>query len=78
MTMTRIAEIFGAGTQKVTGKCVLYQAVAAMVMHFLLGTGADFIGLERTLAIISIAAAGGALIAGRRLERVVNVTESAN
>jgi hypothetical protein len=49
-----------------------------MVMHFLLGTGADFIGLERTLAIISIAAAGGALIAGRRLERVVNVTESAN
>lgn len=71
MVMTRIAEIFGRETQKVTGRCVLYQAGAAMLMHFVLGTGADAIGLEPTLAAVAVVSAFGALISLGNLERAV-------
>jgi FHS family glucose/mannose:H+ symporter-like MFS transporter len=78
MTMTRIAEIFGSDTQRVTGLCVLYQATAAMLMHFLLGTGADFLGLEPALAAISIFSALGALISLGNLERVIRAHRPPN
>lgn len=71
MAMTRIAEIFGRETQKVTGRCVLYQAGAAMLMHFVLGTGADAVGLEPTLAVVATVSALGAVISLGNLERVV-------
>ncbi len=71
MAMTRIAEIFGRETQKVTGRCVLYQAGAAMLMHFVLGTGADAVGLQPTLAVVATVSALGAVISLGNLERVV-------
>lgn len=71
MVMTRIAEIFGRETQRVTGRCVLYQAGAAMLMHFVLGTGADAFGLEPTLAAVAVFSALGAVISLGNLEREV-------
>ncbi len=57
--MTRIAEIFGRDSQSVTSRCVLYQAGAAMLMHFTLGWGADSVGLSLALAVVSLVAAIG-------------------
>lgn len=62
LAMARIAEVFREYTQWVTGKCILYQACAAVLMHFILGVGADFFGLERVLGVIVLLAAAGAVV----------------
>lgn len=71
--MTRIAEIFvGKGNaQIVTSRCVLYQAGAAMLMHFALGWGGDTIGLGNALGVVSVLAAVGVVIYLGKLEKTV-------
>lgn len=69
--MTRIAEIFGPYAQSVTSQCVLYQAGAAMLMHFALGWGADLLGLTVALAVVSTSAAIGVVIYLGKLEKNV-------
>lgn len=69
--MTRIAEIFGSNVQAVTSQCVLYQAGAAMLMHFALGWGADLVGLSLALALVSVSAALGVVFYLGKLEKNV-------
>lgn len=69
--MTRIAEIFGSNVQAVTSQCVLYQAGAAMLMHFVLGWGADLVGLSLALSVVSVSAALGVVIYLGKLEKNV-------
>jgi len=69
--MTRVAEIFGSRVQAVTSQCVLYQAGAAMLMHFALGWGADLVGLSSALAVVSVSAAVGVVFYLGKLEKNV-------
>ncbi len=72
LAMTRLAEIFGRETQRVTSKCLILQAAGAMIMHFLLGWGADSQGLLFVLGAVSIGAVLGALAAFWSLEKLVS------
>ena len=72
LAMTRLAEIFGREAQRVTSKCLILQAAGAMIMHFLLGWGADSQGLLFVLGTVSIGALLVALTAFWSLEKLVS------
>ena len=68
LAMTRLAEIFGAGAQRVTSLCLIFQSAAAVVMHFTLGWGADARGLLFVLGTVSLASLLGVFVSFWRLE----------
>ncbi len=72
LAMTRLAELFGPGVQRVTSKCLILQSAFAMIMHFSLGYGADSQGLLFVLGTVAIVALLGALTAFWSLERLVS------
>lgn len=72
LAMTRLAELFGDGVQRVTSKCLILQSGGAMIMHFSLGWGADSQGLLFVLGTVAIAALLGALASFWTLERMIS------
>lgn len=75
LAMTRLAEIFGAGVQRVTSLCLIFQSGAAVLMHFTLGWGADMRGLLFVLGTVSILSLLGVFVSFWRLERAVSRSE---
>lgn len=65
LAITWYAQAFGARRQSVLSLAVTFQSAAAMVMHLLLGWGADHFGLRQALLVISV---GSLLLALALLE----------
>lgn len=75
LAMTRLAEIFGSGVQRVTSLCLVFQSGAAVFMHFTLGWGADARGLLFVLGTVSIVSLLGVFVSFWRLESAVARSE---